>query len=79
MKKIRNTVFMLIILTLANTGIIHAQTDIRIQSDFKKIEIYMLKIWDLVRQFNDTRAMEYLTQAKIELDKARELLFRDNP
>jgi hypothetical protein len=39
----------------------------------------MIKVWELVRQFNDSRAIEYMALAKIEMDKARAFLFRDTP
>ncbi len=79
MKKTCDIVLIVIILNLAIAGIANAQQDSRVYSDFKKIEIYMIKVWELVRQFNDPKAIEYMVLAKVEIDKARELLFRDNP
>ena len=79
MKKTCDIVLIVIILNLAIAGIANAQQDSRVYSDFKKIEIYMIKVWELVRQFNDPKAIEYMVLAKVEIDKARELLFRDVP
>lgn len=79
MKKVYETILMLIVICLASPGIIRAQNDIRIQTDFKKIEMYMIKIWDLVQQFDDARAREYMALARTELDKARELIFGNDP
>ena len=79
MKKTCDIVLIVIILNLAIAGIANAQQDSRVHSDFRKIEIYMIKVWELVRQFNDPKAIEYMVLAKVEIDKARELLFRDDP
>jgi hypothetical protein len=39
----------------------------------------MLKVWELVQHFNDQKAVGYMTLAKSELDKARDLLYTDQP
>jgi len=51
----------------------------RIHSDFRKIEIYMIRVWELVQKFDDAKAIQYMALAKIEIDKAREFLFSDQP
>jgi hypothetical protein len=79
MKKIRDILLIVIILNFAISGIAHAQNTSRIHSDFRKIEIYMVRVWELVQQFNDPNAIQYMALAKIEIDKAREYLFHDKP
>jgi len=79
MKNFREIFLIVFILNMVTIGTVTAQTDSRIHTDFRKIEIYMIKVWELVRQFNDSRAIEYMALAKIEIDKARVLLFQDTP
>lgn len=79
MKKVHKIVLIVIILNLIIIGMVSAQNDTRILTDFRKIEIYMLKVWELVQQFNDPKAIEYMALAKVELDKARAFLSQDEP
>jgi hypothetical protein len=79
MKKFREIFLIVFILNMVTLGSVNAQNDSRIHSDFRRIEIYMIKVWELVRQFNDPKAIEYMALAKIEIDKARVLLFHDTP
>jgi len=79
MKKVRDIIFVIIILNLATIGIVDAQDFSRIHSDFRKLEIYMIKVWELVQQFNDSKAIQYMALAKVELDKARKLLYGNEP
>ena len=70
MKKIRQIFLILFIFNLVTIGPVTAQNDSRIHNDFRRIEIYMIKVWELVRQFNDSKAIEYMALAKIEMDLA---------
>jgi hypothetical protein len=79
MKKISEILLSVIILNLTMIGIANSQTDSRIEGDFRKIEVYMIKVWQLVQQFNDPKAIQYMALAKIEIDKARAFLFNSQP
>jgi len=82
MKNKQNIILIIVILIMISSSIANAQsTDntYRIYSDFRKIEIYMMRVWELVQKFNDAKAIQYMALAKTEIDKARDLLFSDPP
>jgi len=79
MKKTCKIIIIAMTFYLSINGTADAQITSRISSDFRKIEIYMMKVWQLVQQFNDPRAIQYMALAKIEIDKAREFLFQSEP
>ena len=79
MYKTANKIVILIILILLIVSGGNSQSTDRIYRDFRNLEIYMAKVWELVQQFNDQKAVEFMTLAKIELDKARALLYAGNP
>jgi hypothetical protein len=82
MKNKRNIFLIITTLTLISSGGVYSQTtdnNLRIYGDFRKIEIYMIRVWELVQRFDDAKAVQYMALAKIEIDKAREFLFADQP
>jgi hypothetical protein len=79
MKKKHTIVLLLVILNLAFAGVVSSQNVNEILLEFRKLELYMLKVWELVQHFNDQKAVGYMTLAKSELDKARDLLYTDQP
>jgi hypothetical protein len=79
MKKYQKITLLLIIFSFAFSGLVSAQNSRRIYRDFIKVEIYMAKVWELVNRFDDRRAIELMGLAKLELDKARQYLYRIQP
>lgn len=79
MNKSRNIFLILIIINLIFITGVQAQTGDRIYQDFRNLGIYMAKVWELVQQFNDQKAVEFMALAKIEFDKARFLLYNTTP
>jgi hypothetical protein len=82
MKNNKNISLIIAILVLLISGTLNAQdtqNTSRIHGDFRKIEIYMIRVWELVQRFDDAKAVQYMALAKIEIDKAREFLFAVTP
>jgi hypothetical protein len=79
MKKLINILSLLLVLQLTSSGILLAQSTDRVFSDFRKLEIYMMKVWEIVKQFDDKKAVEYMALAKNEIDQARNFLTADRP
>jgi hypothetical protein len=79
MKKKQIIVLLLVILNLTFAGVASSQNVNEIFHEFRKLELYMLKIWELVQHFNDQQAIGYMAMAKAEIDKARDLLYASQP
>jgi hypothetical protein len=80
MKNISYIVVITVLISLIGLNGLYAQKISRVHSNFRKLEIYISRIDELVKNFNDERARNFISQAKIELEKARRLLFNtDSP
>jgi hypothetical protein len=82
MKNTHKKSIITLVLVILISGSITAQdlqNTSRIFSDFRKIEIYMIRVWELVQKFDDAKAVQYMALAKIEIEKARDFLFSDQP
>jgi hypothetical protein len=79
MKNIRYILVLVVIFFLVSANEGQAQNIGRIYTDFRKLELYMVRVWELVQQFRDDRAVGYMIVAKAELDRARGFLYRSTP
>ncbi len=79
MKKNQIIFLLLVIFNLTFAGVASSQNVNEILREFRKLELYMLKIWELVQHFDDQQAVGYMAIAKSELDKARDLLYASQP
>ena len=80
MKNISYIIVITVLISLIGLNGPLAQNVSRVHSNFRKLEIYISRIDELVKNFNDERARYFISQAKIELEKARRLLFNtDSP
>jgi len=79
MKRKKEKILILCLLSILMVGNIFGQNVDRIYIEFRQLELYMVKVWALVKQFDNQKAVGLMALAKAEVDKARELLFRDHP
>ena len=79
MKKNHLIILTILIFSLGTVSLGWSQTSDRIFSDVRRLELYMLKVWEVVKQFDDAKAVEYMTFAHSELAKAKDLIYTANP
>ncbi len=79
MKRKKQIIVIFCLLSLLLIGNSSGQNIDRIYADFRQLELYMVKVWALVKQFDNKKAVGLMILAKSEFDKARDLLYRDQP
>jgi hypothetical protein len=70
-------IFMLILSITVNTS--YSQENLRVMSEFRKLEQYVQRVADLVHNFQDEQAQQFIIRAFDNLENARRLLFEETP
>jgi len=79
MKKVSYIIIILMLTSVIFSENVQAQAVRQVFIDFKKLERYLLRVADLVRNFQNDRAGKLILDAKIEFEKAKDLLYNSPP
>ena len=72
-------IFIIIVLVTMMINTSYSQESHRIISEFRKLEQYVQRVAELVRNFQDEQARQFIIRAFDNLENARRLLFEESP